>query len=193
MLFSYYDVEEALALRHCIPNDTRISLLSSIRHFERLNFPPRTSNCCHGRANCRSRDYSPWQLLLLACAFELIQIGITPEQSLNWIIPNIQAIKAGVGAEIEQQERDYPRPGDVLVMFQPEILGVVQGLGHNKTHAKVKAGMTRTSELRSIGSAIIVAVAGLIDVCLAPAGRNAIREVEIRQCLKAWGSETTGC
>jgi hypothetical protein len=78
-------------------------------------------------------------------------------------------------------------------MFQPEILGVVQGLGHNKTHATVKAQMTRTSELRSIGSAIIVAVAGLIDVCLAPAGRNAIREVEIRQCLKAWGSETTGC
>lgn len=112
-------VEEILARTHHIEPGSRPALAARMRHFQRLGFPP-GSNTGKGRRAAYGLD----ELLLFALAFELVQLGVTPERASTLLTDCSEIVlgeaKAALSSEtIKGAER--------LLIIDPRALSSLQG------------------------------------------------------------------
>ncbi|WP_070151101.1 hypothetical protein [Sphingobium phenoxybenzoativorans] len=77
MHLSYRHVEDLIAELHGIPPSRRTALLGRFKHFKRLGFPAGVNT---GRG--KPADYDVSAVLRLLIAFELLQLGQTPEKAI---------------------------------------------------------------------------------------------------------------
>lgn len=77
MDYTYKEIEELIARLHAVHPDRRVALLGRIKHFQRLGWPE-GSNVGKGT---RVR-YDTRRTLSLVIAFELLDVGVTPERAV---------------------------------------------------------------------------------------------------------------
>lgn len=183
MLFRYPQVEEALALRHCYNAGTRIALLGHIRHYQRLQFPPGMT-----AAVGISALYTPGQLLLLACAFEIAQLGFSPERAVESIKQNLPVIKQAVSSALNQHA--MAAQDQLMLLLNPESLNALQGLSHHESPAQIVRASDLAQAVAVMGRGIVVDVSRLIAVALSPAKSNARMHVDAQASLADWSSLT---
>jgi hypothetical protein len=179
MLFRYPQVEEALAQRHCYDAGTRIALLGQIRHYQRLQFPPGVAT-----AVGLSALYTPGQLLLLACAFEMAQLGFSHERAADIILQNQEVIKEAVSSALGADAMSAP--DRVMLLFNPDTLNALQGMSHHESPAQIVRANSLAHAFEIMGRAIVLDVSRLIAVALSPAISDARISATARGSLADW-------
>jgi hypothetical protein len=115
------DQLQALMMRlHRVPADKRIALLGRLKHLQRLGWPP-GSNLGKGRRV----KYQADQVLLVAWALELIQLGFTPERAVATLRgqPDSEWTIALLAVDDLLNEGHT----DALIAFDPAILSSALG------------------------------------------------------------------
>lgn len=85
--FTFAEVEQALALTFDIAAARRTAFRARIQHLQKLKFPAGTNT---GRG--RAAVYTPGHLYLLGVAFELQQLGLSPERAKGVIEDDLHAV-----------------------------------------------------------------------------------------------------
>lgn len=103
---TFGSLEAALASYQGIADAKRTAFQARLKNFHRLGFPPNLKS-----EKGRATRYSPADLLLMALAVELSQLGISPERLVRLLTANLVhvALAAGAAAEILKQ---YPEGFD---------------------------------------------------------------------------------
>lgn len=117
---SYAEVTSFIAERHSIADDKRTALRGRLQHFQRLGWP---SGANLGRGT-RVR-YGLKEVMLLAMAFEMIQLGMSPER----IVDAWRQEASGLARQV----RDYLAEGysadsddPIYFFFFPQFLAPLQ-------------------------------------------------------------------
>lgn len=114
---TYKQAFDFLKFAHLIPDDRQVALRGRLQRLQKLGFPKGT-NTGKGRA----AQYGPEQLVWLAVAFELLEIGLTPERAANVVQRNADRIREATGAAVKTQfDGDK---GTVMLVLDPEALFV---------------------------------------------------------------------
>jgi hypothetical protein len=115
MDLTYGQVEDLLARMHMIPPEHRGALRARLKHFKRLGFPPGVNTGSGRRA-----QYDMEALIKLLCAFEMLQLGISPERAaamMNYFAPTLM-----VGADNLRASVLDPTTDEFLIIFDPFAL-----------------------------------------------------------------------
>ena len=112
--------EEVLALIHDIRPDMRTALQARMRHLQRYGIP-RGTNTGKGKAAA----YGPAQIVSLAVAFELLQLGLTPEHSCELIREYENLILHDSSQAAAGLTEDY-KGGHMLLVVNPSALSPLQ-------------------------------------------------------------------
>jgi hypothetical protein len=118
MGFGLAIVEGALAELHFIRPEKRVAFKARLKHLQRLGFPPGV-NTGTGRA----ANYQGQHLFLLGLAFELLQLGLTPERVIKVIGENLVPIATAgrmVVYLLGKHEEEDPRP--IFLYCDPSAL-----------------------------------------------------------------------
>lgn len=75
---SHASVMDLIAWRHSIAGDKRTALRGRLQHFQRKRFPPGANT---GRGKPAAYDWE--QLILLAVAFDLVELGLPPDLAIE--------------------------------------------------------------------------------------------------------------
>lgn len=112
-------VEEVIARIHAVEPARRPALAARLRHLQRLGFPPGINTGKGKRA-----EYGLDELLLLAAAFELLQLGVTPER-VSTVLIEAESI---VISEAKAAVRALTDVGaQRLLLIDPRSLSSLQG------------------------------------------------------------------
>lgn len=132
-----------LAARHNVVPAHESRVAGRLQHLQRLSFPP-TTNTGRGVAAV----YGIGEVVQLALAFEIMQLGLTPERMVNLftIIGNWLPRSAGyIGERIEESGERPPANDDFFLSFDPCALfskEVTQGLAKgDETHDNAANGV----------------------------------------------------
>lgn len=119
--FQRAEVEAILALIHNISDEGRGALRARMRHLQRLSFPHGVNT---GRGTPARYGLAP--VFHLALAFELIQLGISPERCVDLLNEGLPLIvKAGVHVFSSVLIPTYTG-GELLLMIDPRALATLQ-------------------------------------------------------------------
>lgn len=114
MKIPYADLEEFLAQTHRVDHERRSALKGRIKHFQRLSWPPGTN-----QGKGKRVQYGVGQTLSLAVAFELLQIGLTPERIVDQLRQEQGTLAEGFGAALSEFRS---QPNSIFYIFSPESL-----------------------------------------------------------------------
>ena len=81
MEFTYAEILDILATKHNIVSSKQVAFRGRLQHFQRLGFPAGANT---GKGNLAS--YSWRELFLIGLALDCLEIGSTPDRSVNEII-----------------------------------------------------------------------------------------------------------
>lgn len=120
MDLGYKQIEELLAALHGVEDEFRIALKGRIKHFQRNGWPGDTNT---GPGKRAVYDFS--KVLKLCLAFEMLQVGMTPDRAIkilsrNWdYICTASSLAIGLLAQ-----NDKARAHDVYLYCNPMSLGL---------------------------------------------------------------------
>ena len=95
MEFTYKEIQEILTHKHRIAHANRTAFRGRIQHMQRLGFPTGVNTGKGKRV-----PYTWRELLLIALAFEYLEIGSTPDRSIAEIIKIEDMLLAGLSKVI---------------------------------------------------------------------------------------------
>ena len=101
MEFTYKEIQEILTQKHDIADASRTAFRGRIQHMQRLGFPTGVNTGKGKRVS-----YTWRELLLLALAFEYLEIGSTPDRTIAEIIKIEEMLLAGVARVILAAENN---------------------------------------------------------------------------------------
>lgn len=81
MEFTYAEILDILAAKHNVVSSKQVAFRGRLQHFQRLGFPAGANT---GKGNVAS--YSWRELFLMGLALDCLEIGSTPDRSVNEII-----------------------------------------------------------------------------------------------------------
>lgn len=81
MEFTYAEILDILSTKHNITSSKQVAFRGRLQHFQRLGFPAGANT---GKGNLAS--YSWRELFLIGLALDCLEIGSTPDRSVNEII-----------------------------------------------------------------------------------------------------------
>ncbi|MEH6756490.1 MAG: hypothetical protein V7676_03140 [Parasphingorhabdus sp.] len=81
MEFTYAEILDILVTKHNIANSKQVAFRGRLQHFQRLGFPEGANT---GKGNTVS--YSWRELFLIGMALDCLEIGSTPDRSVNEIV-----------------------------------------------------------------------------------------------------------
>lgn len=130
MHLSYGELEEFIAHLHRVAPEKRTALKGRLKHFQRLSWPAGTNKGKGARVN-----YGVGQTFSLAVAFEMLQIGLTPERVVEQLRMSTGLIARGFAAAYE----DYgPHADPIYYIFSPQSLYALRGLeNHPEGHVSL--------------------------------------------------------
>lgn len=96
-----------------VPNDRRSAFLGRFQHLQRLSL---IEGINPGRG--KQAEYQAHQILLIAIAFQMLQLGLSPERGVTIIKKNQEQIRLAIRIAIENQGEISPS----LLWFDPGIL-----------------------------------------------------------------------
>ncbi|MGB5725257.1 MAG: hypothetical protein WBM39_12675 [Parasphingorhabdus sp.] len=100
MEFTYKEIQEILAQKHRIAHANQTAFRGRIQHMQRLGFPTGVNTGKGKRVS-----YTWRELLLMALAFEYLEIGSTPDRSIAEIIKIEDMLLAGLSKVILATEQ----------------------------------------------------------------------------------------
>ncbi|MEP3224390.1 MAG: hypothetical protein ABJO01_00310 [Parasphingorhabdus sp.] len=93
MEFTYAEILDILSLKHGIKQDKKVAFRGRLQHFQRLGFPA-GANTGKGKG----ATYSWRELFLIGLALECLEIGSTPDRSVNEIVKFEEVFLAAVAS-----------------------------------------------------------------------------------------------
>lgn len=120
MEFTFAKIEASLASMHSVPAEKRQAFTARLKHMQKLGFPPGANT---GKGY--SVAYKPEHAVLMALALELIQLGLTPERSINIIYRDIRAICRGISDWVRRPPVDGEQNSKFPVLvLDPAVMSV---------------------------------------------------------------------
>lgn len=116
---SFAEVSSLLAGMHLIDPAKEGTFRSRIKHLQRLNFPPGVNT---GKG--RPAEYGVEQFLLLAVAFELLQLGLTPERARSLLTQRQEEVLAAFHRAAIPPSLFYRQ--EYLMFLDPRALSALQ-------------------------------------------------------------------
>lgn len=114
MELSYGELEDFLAKIHCVAPDRRTALKGRLKHFQRLGWPPGTNKGKGARVR-----YDTGQILSLAVAMEMLELGMTPERVVEQLGLHGSDLALGF---IDVMASEHPLEEAVFFIFDPDAL-----------------------------------------------------------------------
>lgn len=96
-----------------VPHDRRSAFLGRFQHLQRLSL---IEGINPGRG--KQAEYQAHQVLLIAIAFQMLQLGLSPERAVKIIKENQEQIRLAIRIAIENQAEISPS----LLWFDPGII-----------------------------------------------------------------------
>ena len=112
MEFTYKEIQEILTQKHHIADANRTAFRGRIQHMQRLGFPTGVNTGKGKRV-----PYTWRELLLMALAFEYLEIGSTPDRSIAEIIKIEDMLLAGLSTVILAAEQPNDSDQDKHFLF----------------------------------------------------------------------------
>jgi hypothetical protein len=103
MRLTFGQVEDLLASLHAVSDEHRIALRGRIKHFQRNGWPRGTNT---GKGRPARYDFP--SLLALAVAFELTQVGMTPDRIVEVLAENWSIVSTAANLVLARPDRDEP-------------------------------------------------------------------------------------
>jgi hypothetical protein len=138
MQLTYGQVEDLLADLHDIPPTRQSALRARLKHFKRLGFPAGVNT---GRG--RAAEYGPSALLRLVLAFEMLQLGMTPERAIATLRVSHTILIQAAGYTgtylLHDFDSEADRPEHFFFIFDPMALGgLTMYAGHSDDETVVE-------------------------------------------------------
>lgn len=101
-----------------VPEDRRSALLGRFQHLQRLSL---IEGINPGRGV--AAEYGAHQVLIIMLAFQMLQLGLTPERAVNTIKQNQDRVRLAIGLAVNGPDPINP----AIVWFDPSVLSQSQG------------------------------------------------------------------
>lgn len=102
-----------LAIAMEVPEDRKSALLGRFQHLQRLAL---IEGINPGRG--KAAEYSAHQVLIIAIALQMLQLGLTPERAVDVIKQNQDILRLAIGLAIGSSDTIEPS----MIWFDPAIL-----------------------------------------------------------------------
>jgi hypothetical protein len=123
-LLSFGELESMLAAVHDIADDKRTAFQARIKNFQRLGYPPNLKT-----EKGRATKYQPGDICLIALAFELTQLGLSPERTKHLVyanrLPTTEVIRKSAQSLLANEKGFSPfgkQPASHFLCFDPLAL-----------------------------------------------------------------------
>jgi hypothetical protein len=193
MQFNYGEVFTLLGMAHGVPKEREPALRGRLQHLQKLGFPEGIKT---GRG--RPAKYGPAQVLGLLVAFELLQLGLTPERAARVVQYNLSVIAKAVrvtAREIGKEAEITP----IYLIFEPQALHVpaiefddpalLSMRTQSAADLQANVGRFGATGMRRMGvinlSFVVLALGGYAE-------KLDYSRYEISGALMAWSAELSG-
>lgn len=113
---------DLVALTIGVPFAKRSALLGRFQHLQRLKL---IEGINPGRG--KAAEYGAHQIVVILIAFQMLQLGLTPERTVSVIQDNAERIRKAIGLAVTYKDGEI---GTSMIWFDPAVLSpAVEGLG----------------------------------------------------------------
>lgn len=113
---------DLVALTIGVPFAKRSALLGRFQHLQRLKL---IEGINPGRG--KAAEYGAHQIVVILIAFQMLQLGLTPERTVSVIRDNAERIRKAIGLAVTWREGEI---GTSMIWFDPAVLSPsVEGYG----------------------------------------------------------------
>lgn len=158
---SYAEVASLLSGMYGIGAERQTALRGRIQHLQKLGFPKGVNT---GRGHKAS--YGPEQLLLLTLAFELAQLGLSPERSVGMLVEGQELVIAECKKAIRELPDKYSEEESRFLLVEPNTLYGLKTEGEPTRGIDVGSLKDIASRLRSTPSIAIISIHQLVSTVI---------------------------
>ena len=157
MKFGFKELDQVLAASNNVPEEGRSRFAARLRNLFRLGL-----NLPTGRGGQRT-NYGPEDLLKMALAVELLQIGLLPEKVIDAVARNWPEFRYKIAQA--RLSRLNGRPVSTYMVFEPALMTMGRELSHGNFNRMVAAAQSifQSRIIRSFRRAAVINIGMVWD------------------------------